>query len=73
MTGPMRRSSPYSSMDPRRNYLDTTDAATELISRVKPAQLAMPALGSWDLRALIGHTSRAMTTVVTYLNRPCPA
>ena len=70
MTGPMRRSSPYSSMDPRRNYLDTTDAATELISRVKPAQLAMPALGSWDLRALIGHTSRAMTTVVTYLNRP---
>ncbi|MDO5712191.1 MAG: maleylpyruvate isomerase N-terminal domain-containing protein, partial [Micrococcales bacterium] len=60
-------------MDPRRNYLDTTDAATELISRVKPVQLDGPGLGTWDLRSLIGHTSRAMSTVVTYLNRPVSA
>ncbi|MDO5697435.1 MAG: maleylpyruvate isomerase N-terminal domain-containing protein [Dermatophilus congolensis] len=57
-------------MDARRSYLDTTDAVTELVSRVRPEQLDGPGLGTWNLRALIGHTSRAMSTVVTYLNQP---
>ncbi len=29
-----------------------------------------PALGEWDVRALVGHTSRAFLTVETYLDRP---
>lgn len=29
-----------------------------------------PALGEWDVRALVGHTSRALLTVETYLTRP---
>lgn len=29
-----------------------------------------PGLGEWDVRALVGHTSRALTTVETYLGRP---
>ena len=29
-----------------------------------------PALGEWDLRALVGHTSRSFLTVETYLDRP---
>ena len=29
-----------------------------------------PGLGRWDLRALVGHTSRALVTVSTYLDRP---
>lgn len=32
-----------------------------------------PGLGEWDLRALVGHTSRALLTVETYLGRPAPA
>lgn len=32
-----------------------------------------PALGEWDVRALTGHTSRALVTVETYLARPAPA
>ena len=32
-----------------------------------------PALGEWDVRALFGHTSRALATVETYLARPAPA
>ena len=32
-----------------------------------------PALGEWDVRALVGHTSRALATVETYLARPAPA
>jgi hypothetical protein len=29
-----------------------------------------PALGEWDVRALVGHTSRSFLTVETYLARP---
>ena len=31
-----------------------------------------PGLGEWDVRALVGHTSRALATVETYLARPAP-
>ena len=29
-----------------------------------------PALGEWDVRSLVGHTSRSFLTVETYLDRP---
>jgi hypothetical protein len=29
-----------------------------------------PGLGEWDVRALVGHTSRAMLTVEAYLAKP---
>jgi uncharacterized protein (TIGR03083 family) len=29
-----------------------------------------PGLGDWDVRALVGHTSRSLLTVETYLDRP---
>ncbi|WP_369054610.1 maleylpyruvate isomerase N-terminal domain-containing protein [Kineococcus terrestris] len=32
-----------------------------------------PGLGEWDVRALVGHTSRSLSTVETYLARPAPA
>jgi hypothetical protein len=32
-----------------------------------------PGLGEWDMRALVGHTSRALLTVETYLARPAAA
>src|SRR5215469_176059 len=32
-----------------------------------------PGLGEWDVRALVGHTSRALVTVESYLARPAPA
>lgn len=32
-----------------------------------------PGLGEWDVSALVGHTSRALLTVETYLARPAPA
>lgn len=31
---------------------------------------AEPGLGEWDVRSLVGHTSRALLTVETYLARP---
>src|SRR5215470_6446535 len=32
-----------------------------------------PDLGEWDVRALVGHTSRSLLTVETYLARPAVA
>ena len=32
-----------------------------------------PGLGGWDVRALVGHTSRSLLTVETYLGRPAAA
>ena len=34
---------------------------------------AEPALGEWDVRALVGHTSRSLLTVEAYLARPAAA
>ena len=33
----------------------------------------LPALGEWDVRSLVGHTSRSLLTVETYLTRPAEA
>jgi hypothetical protein len=32
-----------------------------------------PGLGEWDVRALVGHTSRSLITVELYLGRPADA
>ncbi len=36
----------------------------------RAADWSVPGLGVWDLRALVGHTSRALITVATYLDVP---
>ena len=41
-----------------------------LVSRVPSDAFDQPGLGVWDVRGLIGHTSRAMSTVITYLKMP---
>ncbi|ASN39982.1 hypothetical protein CGQ24_13800 [Arthrobacter sp. 7749] len=49
-----------------------TDAALwfERISGLAREQWEKPGLGEWDIRALVGHTSRALLTVETYLEQP---
>ena len=50
-------------------------AATEfatLVSFVPRDRFEGPGLGEWTLRELIGHTSRALSTVVDYLAQPAP-
>lgn len=44
-------------------------AFVELVGRVED-QWGRPGLGEWDVRSLVGHTSRALLTVETYLDRP---
>jgi hypothetical protein len=53
----------------RRAY---TDAALwfERISGMAREQWDKPGLGEWDIRALVGHTSRALLTQEAYLEQP---
>ena len=51
-----------------------TAAATafaRLVHDIPDPDWAGPGLGEWDLRALVGHTSRSLITVSTYLRAPC--
>jgi hypothetical protein len=57
----------------------TTDFETaahsflDLAAQVRPSRWDEPALGSWNVRSLVGHTSRAITVVETYLSAdPAP-
>jgi len=43
------------------------------VDLIPPTAWDGPGLGEWDLRALVGHTSRSLVTVVEYLGRPAAA
>jgi uncharacterized protein (TIGR03083 family) len=45
-------------------------AFAELVDRIPDGTWNGPGLGEWDLRSLVGHASRALVTVDTYLDRP---
>src|SRR5262249_27426130 len=42
----------------------------ETLSRVGPQQWEQPGLGQWSVRDLVGHTSRSLLTVESYLGHP---
>lgn len=52
----------------RATYAEAAAAFLDLAARVPVERYAEPGLGSWDLRALIGHTGRSLVTVVQYLD-----
>ena len=54
----------------RTAYAAAAACVADLVDHIAASQWAGPGLGAWDLRALVGHTSRALVTVVTYLQRP---
>ena len=55
----------------RRLFRDAADWFVDATALVGD-RWAEPGLGEWDLRALVGHTSRAMLTVEAYLGVPAP-
>ena len=42
----------------------------QLIREIPPDRWDGPGLGEWNLRSLVGHTSRALSTVISYANKP---
>lgn len=57
----------------RATFLDAAGAVAAAVDRIPPTAWDGPGLGVWDLRALVGHTSRSLITVVEYLGRPAAA
>lgn len=51
----------------RTTFLDAASTAADLVARIPADAWDGPGLGAWDLRALVGHTARSLTTVATYL------
>jgi hypothetical protein len=54
---------------PVGTYLEAARSFADLVASL-PAPLAGSGLGDWDLRALVGHTSRSLVTVIEYLAQP---
>jgi hypothetical protein len=53
-------------------YLEAAGSFVDLVASLRPG-LDGPGLGDWDLRALVGHTSRSLVTVSDYLRKPAPS
>jgi uncharacterized protein (TIGR03083 family) len=53
-----------------RTFAEAARALTGLVDQIRPDQWEQPGLGEWDLRSLVGHASRSLITVETYLDRP---
>ena len=51
----------------RTTYAEAAAAFLALAAQVPLERYAEPGLGTWDLRALVGHTGRSLVTVATYL------
>jgi uncharacterized protein (TIGR03083 family) len=56
----------------RRAFADAAAWFVDTVGRVGD-RWTEPGLGEWDVRSLVGHTSRSLLTVETYLARPAPA
>jgi uncharacterized protein (TIGR03083 family) len=54
------------------HFGEAARAYADLVAGITPGQWTAPGLGEWDLRALVGHTSRSLITVETYLGQPAP-
>jgi uncharacterized protein (TIGR03083 family) len=59
--------------DVRATFTDAGRGFVDLLDRIAGDGWERPGLGEWDLRALVGHTSRSLITVISYLQQPAPA
>lgn len=51
-------------------YTAAATAFAQLVRRIPDSAWSGPGLGEWDLRALVGHASRSLVTVIDYLKAP---
>jgi uncharacterized protein (TIGR03083 family) len=52
---------------PAAVFTSAAESFADLVGRLPATAWDGPGLGEWDLRALVGHTSRSLITVSTYL------
>jgi len=56
--------------DPVAPFASAARTFAELVHRIPASAWDGPGLGEWDLRSLVGHASRSLITVSTYLQTP---
>jgi uncharacterized protein (TIGR03083 family) len=57
-------------MDPVATFASAARTFAHLVHRIPASAWDGPGLGEWDLRALVGHASRSLITISTYLETP---
>ena len=60
----------WGELNVRETFAEAARTFADLVRRVPPDRWDGPGLGEWDLRSLVGHTSRSLVTVETYLGQP---
>ena len=60
----------WGELDVRETFEEAARTFADLVRRIPQDRWDGPGLGEWDLRSLVGHTSRSLLTVETYLGRP---
>lgn len=60
-------------MTPVNTFESAAHAFAALVHAIPEDRWDGPGLGEWDLRSLVGHTSRSLTTVVSYLDTTAEA
>jgi hypothetical protein len=58
------------SSDPVATFASAVGSFAALVRDIPADRWDGPGLGEWDLRSLVGHTSRSLITVSTYLQQP---
>lgn len=51
-------------------FISAARSFAALVHNIPEDRWDGPGLGEWDLRSLVGHTSRSLSTVSTYLHQP---
>lgn len=49
------------------HFTQASRAFIDVVAQIRPDQWDRPGLGVWDVRSLVGHTTRAILTVANYL------
>jgi uncharacterized protein (TIGR03083 family) len=60
----------WGELNVRETFAEAARTFADLVRRIPADRWDGPGLGEWDLRALVGHTSRSLITVETYLAQP---
>jgi uncharacterized protein (TIGR03083 family) len=60
----------WGELNVRETFAEATRTFVDLVRRLPQDRWEGPGLGEWDLRSLVGHTSRSLVTVETYLEQP---
>lgn len=50
-------------------FVQATNGVVGLVGQIESGSWSSPGLGDWDLRALVGHTSRSLITVTQYVDQ----